>query len=54
MALPRHAMWVTELLALVLLCLLTQNIKYRRILPLTFGFAFALLYIILLFVTVYV
>ena len=54
MAIPTHAMWVTEVLALLLLCLVTQNIRYRRILPLTFGFLFASLYIILLFVTVYI
>ena len=54
MALPKNAMWVTEVLAFVLLCLLTQNIKYRRILPLTFGFAFAIVYTVLLFVTVYI
>ena len=52
--LPKYSIALTQLIALVLLLVLTHNIKYRRFTPCPFNIFFAIIYAVFLFVTVYI
>lgn len=47
-------MWVTQVIAFIVLLTLCHNIKYRRFTPFRFGFLFAIFYSMFLFATVYI
>lgn len=50
---PQNAILLTQIYACVLTLVISQNIKYRRFTPKAFNFLFAILYSIMLFMTVY-
>ena len=52
--LPKNSIAITQVVAFVLLILVTHNIKYRRFTPCSFNIGFALIYAVVLFVTVYI
>ena len=47
-------MLITQIIAYIIMLILSHNIKYRRFIPKRFGFVMALIYSVFLFAVVYV